>query len=492
MQNRFSNVSDYLLADKDRDRVALSFLGESYTYGQLRLFSERVASSVLGMGGHSGDRVILIGENSLFWVAAYLGIMSTGLICVPLPSGVTRSDLDYILEVTEAKLAFVQDRFARNHAGALAKVRSVTNLETLPSPPSGVTPPPTSPDDLAALFFTSGSTGQPRGVMVSHRNIISNTESIIEYLRLTDSDRIMTVLPFHYCFGASLLHTHLRVGASLVIDARFMYPETVLQRMIDTQCTGFAGVPSHFQVLLRASSVREKSFPHLRYVQQAGGYLAPNFVSELRKALPTTKVFIMYGQTEATARLSFLPPEFLDSKLGSIGKGIPGVSLRVLNNAGEDVCPGEVGEIVASGANVARGYWRAPEESAISFRNGRLYTGDLAEIDEDGFIYIVGRAKDFLKCRGERVSCRQIEEQLLTCADLIEAAVIPVPDDVLGEAVKAFVTPRTPGDTGLRERLESFCRRTMPPQLIPREIVILSALPKNSSGKVLKLSLRTL
>jgi len=282
------------------------------------------------------------------------------------------------------------------------------------------------------------------------------------------------------------------VGGSLVVDPRFRYPETVLQRMQATECTGFAGVPSHFQILLRKSGLRKKRFPHLRYVQQAGGHLAPFFIRELREALPNTQVFVMYGQTEATARLSYLAPEMLEKKLGSIGKGIPGVKLCVQNESGGEVSIGEVGEIVAEGENVARGYWRAPEESATSFRNGKLYTGDLATVDQDGFIYLVDRAKDFLKCGGKRVSCRQLEDQLLEFDALLEAAVIGVPDDVLGEAVKAFVVPQQADSKGLAGRLHLFCKERMPLELIPREIVVLDALPKNSSGKVLKQNLRTL
>ena len=199
----------------------------------------------------------------------------------------------------------------------------------------------------------------------------------------------------------------------------------------------------------------------------------------------------MYGQTEATARLSYLPPEFLDTKQGSIGRGIPGVKLRVLRESGEEVTPGEVGEIVAEGRNIASGYWRSPQDSAASFRGGKLYTGDLATVDEDGFIYIVDRAKDFLKCGGKRVSCRQIEERLLENEDLLEAAVVGMPDEVLGEAVKAFVVPRNGNSDGLQERLRLFCKQRMSPQLIPQDIVVLRALPKNGAGKVLKRQLKS-
>lgn len=502
------NAVEFLLDGKPSDSIALQFLDRAYTYDELLDAACRIATYVLQAGGRRGDRVVLISDNSFFWVAAYLGALRAGLVCVPLPVAVAPNDLAYILQNTEAKVAFVQAGLTRKIGCHFAGVHIITDREAVPlsglasqkafgdvlsdTPPSLDGVVSAGADDLAALMFTSGSTGTPRGVMVSHANIMANTDSIVQYLRLTERDRIMTVLPFHYCFGTSLLHTHLRAGGSLVIDPRFMYPEKVLERMLETECTGFAGVPSHFQILLRNSTLRKRSFPYLRYVQQAGGHLAPDFIRELRLALPNTEIFIMYGQTEATARLSYLPPEFLDTKLGSIGKGIPGVKLRVVNDAGEDVRPGDVGEIVAEGENVARGYWRSSGESAVSYRDGKLHTGDLATVDEDGFIYVVDRAKDFLKCGGKRISCRQLEDQLLAFGELLEAAVIGVPDDVLGEAVKAFVVPRNGNSAGLEDRLRVFCKEHILPQLLPKEIVVLHTLPKNSAGKVLKQNLKTL
>jgi acyl-CoA synthetase (AMP-forming)/AMP-acid ligase II len=483
-------------------------LHKDYSYGELQSASADVANYLVAAGSKKGDRVILVSENSFFWVAAYLGTLRAGLVCVPLPTSLSAQDLDYIVQITEARHVFLQSGFAARNGAHFQQTCLVTDREVSGQPNlstalsfanlrskascTNAVLPPVDPNDLAALMFTSGSTGRPRGVMVSHANIMANTESIIQYLRLTEKDRIMTVVPFHYCFGTSLLHTHLRVGGGLVLDLRFMYPESVLQRMLDTKCTGFAGVPSHFQILLRTSSLRKRGFPCLRYVQQAGGHLAPTFIRELREALPKTQIFVMYGQTEATARLSYLPPELLDKKLGSIGKGIPGVKLRVLNELGEKVHPGEIGEIVAEGENVTRGYWRAPEESATSFRDAKLYTGDLATVDEDGFIFIMDRARDFLKCGGNRVSCRQLEERLSEFEGLLEAAVIGVPDEVLGEAVKAFVVARKPSSPSLEEKLRLFCKERMPHQLVPKEIVVLDALPRNTAGKVLKRQLRSL
>jgi long-chain acyl-CoA synthetase len=509
MISRFDNVTEFLLQGKEPGRCALEFLHENVTYGDLQNGADRIARSLLEMAARKGDRVILAADNSPFWTIAYLGIMRAGLVCVPLTAGVAAADLSHILQVTEARMVFAQRSLVSKNGAALGAVHLVTDkpaqpvsaalsqqtmTDLLENPAASETAfPATGPDDLAALMFTSGSTGQPRGVMISHANIIANTRSIIEYLELTADDRIMAVLPFHYCFGTSLLHTHLRAGGTLVVDPRFLYPETVLQRMMDARCTGFAGVPSHFQILLNASGLRNKPLPHLRYVQQAGGHLAPSFIRELRDALPATHIYIMYGQTEATARLSYLPPGFLNTKAGSIGRGIPGVELRVLDESGVPVLPGQIGEIVARGDNIALGYWNAPYDTENTFRNGALFTGDLATVDDDGFIYVVDRAKDFVKCGGERVSCRQIEDQLLAFDELLEAAVIGVPDDVLGESVKAFVVPRSGMiPTGLSERLHRFCKDRMPPRLVPRDIVVLGTLPKSPAGKVLKATLKIL
>jgi long-chain acyl-CoA synthetase len=473
-----------------------------HTYGDLESASTCIANYLTWTGVRRGDRILLVADNSFFWVAAYLGILRAGLVCVPVPTTILMDDLAYIIHSTRACFAFVQARFAIANGSQLRQMHLVTDRD-VPALTNAISFAQMSEsnhynghllavaaDDLAALMFTSGSTGKPRGVMVSHRNIIANTESIVQYLHLTDSERIMTVLPFHYCFGTSLLHTHLRVGATLVIDMRFMYPERVLERMLETECTGFAGVPSHFQILLRKTSFRKKQFPHLRYIQQAGGHLAPSFVRELREALPQTQIFVMYGQTEATARLSYVPPEDLDRKLGSIGKAIPGVRLQVLNDLGNEVAPGQIGEIVAEGMNVTQGYWCEPEETAKCFRNGKLYTGDLATVDQEGFIYVVDRAKDFLKCGGKRVGCRQLEETILEFDELLEAAVIGMKDELLGEAVQAFVVPRNSYSDGLEQRVLAFCKERLDHQLIPKQIVVMNSLPKNSSGKILKQRLR--
>lgn len=484
------NASDFLLEWKDPASPAIEFPEGLHSYGELRALVDRVASAILASDGAVGDRILLLDDNSLFWVAAYLGIMRAGRVVVPLPPDIDGERLERVLRETEARIVFASTRTVDRESARLGHLRVISQIPDTPR--SAACPPPREPDARAALMFTSGSTSEPRGVIVTHRNIIANTSSIIQFLGLTEADRMMVVLPFHYCFGTSLLHTHLRVGGTLVVEPRFRYPELVIRRLSESRCTGFAGVPSHFQILLRRSGLASRKYPYLRHVQQAGGHLPASDVTALRQALPGAQIFLMYGQTEATARLSYLHPDALDAKPGSIGRGMPGVELKVVGESGREVAPGEVGEIVARGENIAAGYWRAPKESRAVFREGALYTGDLATIDEEGFIYIVDRSSGFLKVRGERVSCREIENALLEFAELVDAAVVSVPDDLFGESVKAYIVPRHPDSEGIEERLLLFSRRRLPPHLVPREIAVLPELPRNSAGKVRKSTLQAL
>ena len=247
-----------------------------------------------------------------------------------------------------------------------------------------------------------------------------------------------------------------------MLNNRFMFPEKVLDEMAEKKCTGFAGVPSTYQILLRRTHFAKRSFPALRWLQQAGGKLPNPFIQEIRRAFPQVRLFVMYGQTEATARLSYLPPELLDEKLGSIGKGLPGSRLEVLKDDGTPVRPGrdEVGEIVASGDNITLGYLNDAEETARFFRNGRLFTGDMARVDRDGFIFIVERARDFIKAMGNRVSPKEIEEVLSQMPEVVEAAVIGVPDEIWGEAIKAYLDYEQTGSINRRRRAQPLSGST--------------------------------
>ena len=487
------NLFDYLLEHASPHDTAVIQDGEKTTYLELRNMANAVAETLARGGIVVGQRIGILAENSPFWIAAYLGILKAGATAAPLPARLTKEELERYVELIACSAFCIDDFLLKKHSSHLPgnsvfiKKNDIFRKKAAgeEKQPQRLPVPVDPENDLAALMFTSGSTGLPNAVRVTHRNIQANTESIIAYLGLESSDRMMVILPFHYCFGTSLLHTHLRVGASLVLNNYFQYIEDMLNEMETWACTGFAGVPSSYQTLLSNRSFRNRKFSALRHVQQAGGKLPDKSIDELRAILPDrVKIHIGYGQTEATARLSALPPDKIGEKTGSIGKGIPGVRLEVLDSNGNPAKTGETGEIVAEGKNVCAGYL-VPEAIANPFREGKLYTGDLAYMDEEGDIYIVGREKEFIKPSGYKIMTATIENVLLEIPEISEAAVIGIPHEQLGEAAKAFVLVKT-GHHLSTEKILDHCKKTLPVYALPGSIEFVSVFPKNDAGKVLK------
>jgi long-chain acyl-CoA synthetase len=488
------NISDYLLeVGKDQDLVMISDEGQ-YTYRDLKNGAARIVEVLKHEGIGPSDRVGLLGANSLFWAAAYLGILKLGATVVPLSTLSLPGEIKTNRDFSNCRITLVQRRFYGKYQLALDDGLPLIFddcLEAQPAKSWEDLPVDAAFDDrqVAALMFTSGTTQAPRAVRVSHRNIRANTQSIIEYLSLTREERIMVVLPFYYCFGTSLLHTHLRVGGSLVLSNSFAFPEVVLDMMETHHCTGFAGVPSTYQTLIRNTSLARRKMGYLKKVQQAGGKLPAVQIKELIDILPGVEIFIMYGATEATARLSFLPPILLAEKMASIGRGIPGVELKVLNEAGEPVKPGEVGEIIAWGDNITMGYLNNPEATAEKFVANSFHTGDLATVDEDGYIYVVDRKADFIKSYGYRVSSQQIEACVLELEDVVSAAAVGEPDPLRGEAIIVFVTLRV-GSPLSAKGIIDHCHQKLARHMVPKSVEILESLPLNPQGKVLKSELR--
>lgn len=476
------------------------------TYAQLDQLANQFANLFRGAGVTRHDRVVIALENSIEMVAAYLGTMKAGAVAVPLPAG-PRSDRLAAAVRSCAPIAAVVD------ASMLADNQAMTGVgrvfvagrlkpgSELPPSYSALAPalaaaPAERPDvrpidlDLAAIIYTSGSTGEPRGVMLAHRNFTTNAASIVGYLSLQPGDRVMCVLPFYYVYGLSLLHTHLAVGGSVVIDNRFVFPNVVLRAMQEHEVTGFAGVPSTFALLLHRSDIETWSCPSLRYVTQAGGAMASSKIQEWRARGPQVPFYVMYGATEAAARLTYLEPARLDDKLGSIGKAIPNVEIRVVKDDGSPAAANEVGELVARGANISLGYWNDPIETAQRFDRFGYRTGDLGYADEDGYLFIVGRRHDMLKLGAHRVGAREIEDVLQDFPAVLEAAVVGAPHDLLGEIAVAFVSLRD-GFTASPDSLEAFCRTRLAPHKVPAQFLVLPELPKlGAVGKVDKATLR--
>lgn len=490
------NTGDWLLERVDDSRAALVEGGTSRSYGELKAAVALVEMRLLELGLGRGDRVGIVGPNSLFWVASYLAVMKLGLVAVPFSLMLTPSDAARNARFASCKVLLMDRRQRRGFASAMPPDIRIIFDDTLSAGASATWAPSSDADRNgsilgadAALMFTSGTTAMPKAVRVTHGNIQANTESIIEYLGLRADDCMLVILPFFYCFGTSLLHTHLRAGARLVLCNSFTFPETALDLMEREGCTGFAGVPSSFQLLLRISTFKSRNLPSLRLIQQAGGKLHGVLMEELIASKPSAKVYVMYGQTEATARLSYLPPADATRKIGSIGKGIPGVALRVVGEDGAPVAPGQVGEIRARGRNISPGYLGDPEATAEKFVDGELRTGDLATVDDEGYIYVVDRKDDFIKSWGYRISSQEIESGVLCLSDVVSAAAVGVQDFEAGEAIHVFITLR-PGSSLTPENVLEHCRDHFAKYMVPSFVHVIPGLPLNSNGKVLKSELR--
>ncbi|MEE9572732.1 MAG: AMP-binding protein, partial [Candidatus Neomarinimicrobiota bacterium] len=335
--------------------------------------------------------------------------------------------------------------------------------------------------DLAMVLYTSGTTGRPKGVMLSHVNISSNTSSIIEYLKLTHNDSIVNILPFFYSFGNSILMTHLAVGGLVIIENNFMYPNKIVRTMLTERPTGFSGVPSTYYILLSKTSFLKYDWSSLRYISQAGGGMRVNIIKQLIKTLNNTKIFIMYGQTEASARLTYLEPVYVEKKIGSIGMAIPGVKIRIINGDGQDVKKGNVGEIIAKGDNIMMGYLNNPTESLKSLKDGWLYTGDMGYFDNEDFIYLTSRKSDFIKSGAYRISPGEIEEVIAEIEGILDVAVIGINDNLLGEAIMACIN--CPSECFDVEKIRKHCLAILPFYKVPRHFVYEPNIPLTASGK---------
>jgi len=348
--------------------------------------------------------------------------------------------------------------------------------------------------DLAAILYTSGSTGKPKGVMLSHANVVAGSRIVSTYLGITETERILAVLPFSFDAGMNQLMTAFEKAGTLVL-INFIFAREIVNVLLKERVTGLAGVPTLWSLLAQPNSTLNKQpLTHLRYITNTGGAMPQSVLGTLRQILPDTKVFLMYGLTEAF-RSTYLPPEELDRRPTSMGKAIPDTEILVLNERGELCKPGEPGELVHRGPTVSLGYWNRPEDTARVLRPNPLlppemgdcekvcYSGDIVKMDEDGFLYFIGRRDTMIKSSGFRISPTEVEEVLFQTGKLRGAAVIGIPDEVLGQVIKAFVVPRD-GELLNADALLELCAEKMPRFMLPKSVEVLGDLPKTSSGKV--------
>lgn len=437
----------------------------------------RFAAAFTAAGLTTGDRVMVGCNISPASTLAYLGALYAGLIVVPVNERGIAASGEQIYKATGARAIWTE-----KITGDWLRRSGIRYIEGdgrqmeggLPSPARRVA------DDLAALMPTSGSTGRPRLVKITQGNLLANTGAISRSQHLRDDERALLVMPINYCFGASVMHTHLWQGGSVVYDSRFMFPDKVLRSIDRYRCTTFAGVPTVYNILLQRSNIASMPLPGLRRFLQAGGALSPDRIRRARTLLPHVDFYVMYGQTEATSRIACLPPARLDEKLGSVGLPLDNLRVRIADENGNDVARGETGEIWVQGESISPGYLDEPEETAGKFRDGWLATGDIASRDEDGYLWIAGRKSEFVKMRGIRVSLAEIEARVESAPGIAECAAAIVSHPEAGESVALYVVAdEIPPDPAVM-------RRTLPADWTVDSVIFVPELPRNPHGKLLR------
>lgn len=496
-------------AERSPDQAALVVGDDRATYAELADEVSRFARAIQDLGVERGDRVVLFMDNSRPCVVAIFGTLLAGAVFVVVNPQTKEDKLAYILSDCEARLLVTDGGVtavglaAARHAPSVletlvaarpAGVEGGVDLEPLlaatePAPrPAGVIPL-----DLAALIYTSGSTGLPKGVMMTHQSMVFAAGSIAEYLRLERDERILGLLPLAFDYGLYQLLMNVRLGSTLVLERTFAYPAQILRRVAAEEITVFPGVPTVYATLLTMHEKEPLSMPTVRRVTNTAAALLPAMHEGLRGMFPNALIFAMYGLTECK-RVSYLEPELLHEKPSSVGRPIPGTEAIVLDPDGRPVAPGETGILHVRGPHVMVGYWNKPELTAEMIVPGplpgerMLNTNDHFTVDEDGYLYFVGRTDDIIKTRGEKVSPLEVENTLFAIPGVQEAAVVGVPDPVLGEAIRAFVV-LAPGAELTAHDVITACRSRIEGYMVPRDVVFIDEMPKTTSGKVRKKSL---
>lgn len=485
-----------LLLDQVRsqpDHHAIIHDDARISYGELWQRIMKAAKRLRERGVDQGDRVVMLMDNSVHYVVAYYAIMYLEAVSVPLNTGLKGQQLGQIISHAQSSVVLhdgshaavkaLEPQLEEASATALNIATSDLSDGELLCPDSTPEKSRASDGQLNTIIYTSGTTGRPKGVMLSGKNLLSNTLAIIEYLGLSSDDRMMCVLPFYYAYGNSILHTHLAAGATIILENSLMYPGPVLERMATEKVTGFAGVPSTFRLLLLRCDLSQFPLPDLRYLTQAGGAMAAEDIQRVVDYWPSAQFFAMYGQTEATARLTYLPPDRLADKAASVGRPVAGVRIKVIDEHGREVPRGVTGEICATGPNIMLGYWQDPVASETKLMGQWLRTGDLGFRDEEGFITIVGRSTDMIKTGDHRVAPEEVEQVIAAMESVEEVGVVGAPDTLLGQVLKAYVVLSP--DSRLEKRdIMRHCKQQCAHYKMPREIQFVTALPKTASGKV--------
>lgn len=473
---------------------AITDRGASCTYAELASRTNAFAARLGSMAFKKADRVAILAPSGPGFAAAYYGALQAGAIVVPLGMLVRATEIEHILDHCNAKVLVIDSDYPELHAVTDAAVRLGTRTimagELLSMSHTGhatLTPVPT---DDACILYTSGTTGRPKGVLLSHKGIAANTTAIVKTLALSQADSTLTGLPFNYSFGCSVLNSHIAVGSQIFIAPPMVFPERVLESISSWRPASFYGVPSTFAMLLARTDPSEAETSSLRFVAQAGGAMPAALQSQVRAAFPSAGLYLMYGQTEATARISVLSQEQSHDKSASVGKPLAGTQVSIRDSSGAELPTGQSGEIWVRGPGVMRGYWRDPELSAETLQDGWLRSGDQGHVDAEGFLFIDGRRSDIIKSGAYRIHPAEIEEALLALPFVEDAGVIGRPDTLLGEIVVAFIVARA-GMSPSEDELRKHCKKILSSYKVPAVFRFVDMLPRTANGKLRRQELTT-
>jgi len=494
------------------DDIALVTGAERYTYRALNGLADRLAAALQRLGVARGDRVALFADNGVEVVAGVLAALKAGAVFMPV-NPLTKADkLAYLLNDARSACLVTAQSLHAVWKPALESSPSVRAclVSALPAGDAGgrvsafetaiagegqeVRPTAVIDQDLASIIYTSGSTGEPKGVMLTHLNMVSAARSVNGYLGMTGNDVIMCALPLAFDYGLYQILMGFLVGARVVLERSFSFPVKILERMAGEGVTVFPGVPTMFSMLVGLGDLSRFDLSRLRMITNTAAALSERHIEELRALFPRATLFSMYGLTECK-RVTYLPPEQLEVRPGSVGRGMPNQEVWLVDEHGRRLPHGSVGELVIRGSHVMRGYWEKPEETARRLKPGPypgesvLYSGDLFRTDEEGYLYFVARKDDIIKSRGEKVSPREVENALYALEGVQDAAVIGVPDPVLGEAIKAFVVLRPGYSYGEREVVR-FCLGRLESFMVPKYVSFVAELPATGTGKIRKSALK--
>lgn len=513
-------VQDFLEHSAARmpNKVALICDNQRLTYAEIDVMANSLANAMLAQGLKRGDRVAIFMPNSVVGVIAIFAILKAGGVFVSINHTTKPDKLSYILNncsavglVSEYRNLALSNQLASQVPSLQFTILSGHKPKSEQGEPEKTThrisqmdfleiqatytasrPPRRCIDlDLACLIYTSGSTGDPKGVMSDHSNIEFASGSIISYLGNTEHDIVINALPLSFDYGLYQLLMTFRFGGTLVLERSFAYPAAILQTIEKERVSGFPGVPTLFAILLQMD-LTPYNLSSLRYLTNTAAALPPSHILELRSKFPHTTLYSMYGLTE-TKRTLYLPPDQLDQRPGSVGIAIPGTEVWLVDENDQRLPPGSTGELVIRGRHVMRGYWNAPEATQQRYRPGPIpgervcYSGDIFRQDEEGYLYFVGRKDDIIKSRGEKVAPKEVENVLYSLKGVVEAAVVGVPDPVLGQAVKAFIVSENPELT--EARVLAHCRANLEDFMVPKQVEFRAELPKTTTGKIKKTDL---